>query len=369
MARAERQALIAKIERARRSKVVCYITSDRPQADAQIQKDVIPLIYEHLRKIGTVDRLDFFIFTNGGDTLAAFGLGRLAREFAKSVGTLIPGKCHSAGTLFALGSNEIVMTRLATMSPIDPSVTGPLNPAVEIAPGQRQLVALSVESVAGFKALVTEDWGVKGEDALSHALRILAERVHPLALGDVFRARQQIELLARKLLTSHRNDEEHVTRAIQVLTKQLGSHDYLIGRSEARELLGEQVAPDDDQVEDLMTELLLDFASEMQLGVPYNAGLELHAAKAASRPVPISVLHRLAVIETGRLRHSCEKELLVSELVVPTPMGPQTGIRQEEIRSGWLSDAAAPSTSAPTPPALTTSAPTPSASILVSPSP
>jgi hypothetical protein len=129
------------------------------------------------------------------------------------------------------------------------------------------------------------------------------------------------------------------------------------------------VAPDDDQVEDLMTELLLDFASEMQLGVPYNAGLELHAAKAASRPVPISVLHRLAVIETGRLRHSCEKELLVSELVVPTPMGPQTGIRQEEIRSGWLSDAAAPSTSAPTPPALTTSAPTPSASILVSPSP
>ena len=183
-----------------------------------------------------------------------------------------------------LGSNHIVMTRLATLSPIDPSITGPLNPVVEIQPGQRQLVPVSVESVAGFRDLLTKVWDVKNEDSLASAFKILAERVHPLALGDVVRVREQIDRLARKLLSSHRNEDGHTIGSIvTALTKGLGTHDYLISRSEARELLGGQIAPDDAETENLIWQLYQDFANEMSLGKNFDPGREVHAVKASAQ--------------------------------------------------------------------------------------
>ncbi len=167
MARPERVDLIRKIEAARNSRLLCYITSDRPNADTNIKKDAIPIIFEHLERIGKRERVDVLLYTSGGDTLAAFGIARMLREFCTHVGVLVPSRCHSAGTLMALAANEVVMTRGATLSPIDPSIVGALNPAVEVVPGQRQMVPLSVETVAGYKDLVTQDWGIKGEDALS----------------------------------------------------------------------------------------------------------------------------------------------------------------------------------------------------------
>jgi hypothetical protein len=82
MGRIERRDLIHQLQVRRRSHVLCYLTSDRPNADALIQKDVMPLFYEHLRHADHYERIEVFLFTNGGDTLAAFGLGRLLREFA-----------------------------------------------------------------------------------------------------------------------------------------------------------------------------------------------------------------------------------------------------------------------------------------------
>ena len=194
MAWQERKELIAKIEGIRKSRVICYLTSDRANANALISKDVSPLIHDFLAEIGPTKRIDLLLYTAGGDTLAAFGICKLLREYCDHLGVLIPFRCHSSGTLIALGADEIVMTRGATLSPIDPSVAGPLNPAVDIAPGQRQIVPVSVEAVAGFKDLVKKDWGIRGEH-LCDALNTLAEKVHPLLLGSVYRARQQIELL------------------------------------------------------------------------------------------------------------------------------------------------------------------------------
>lgn len=103
----------------------------------------MPVFYEHLREMGDLKRLDVFIFTLGGDTLAAFGLARLLREFTPWVGALVPEKCHSAGSLFVMGANEIVMTRGATLSPFDPSIVSPLNPASRRRPVKDSLFHLA----------------------------------------------------------------------------------------------------------------------------------------------------------------------------------------------------------------------------------
>jgi hypothetical protein len=235
------------------------------------------------------------------------------------------------------------MTRLATLSPIDPSLIRPLNPAVEVGSGQRQLVPISVESVAGFKELVTKEWGITGEEPLTAAFKVLAERVHPLALGDVVRARQQIERLARKLLTVHRTDTGNIESIIATLTKELGSHDYLISRTEARELLKKQVAPENEALEKMLWELYRDFAAEMLLGREYDANMEIHAARTAGATGPVRVVQRLAIVESQTMTHVCEREVLLNEIQIPMPqlpglaaMLPQKGVQQEVVRAGWV---------------------------------
>jgi hypothetical protein len=242
-------------------------------------KDILPLFASHIRTDGRHNKIDVFMFTHGGDTLTGFGLARLIREYSDSVGVLIPDVCHSAGTLFALGANEIIMTRGATLSPIDPSVNGPLNPAVQINPQMPpQIVPLSVESVAGYKSLITKEWKTDSRPLL----KILAEKVHPLALGDVYRGRQQIEMLAHRLLRQHRRDGRTIRRIIRTLSKDLGSHDYLLYPSEAEELLGEQVRRD-VELERLVLALHDDFQKEMQLGTPYSG--EILFAQARAKPL------------------------------------------------------------------------------------
>ncbi len=332
----QRKELIAQIEEQRgQTPLICYVTSDRPNATAILAKDAVPLFYNHLRRWGKVEKLDILIFTTGGDTLAAFHLGRLIREFAEEVGVLVPDKCLSAGTLFALGADEIFMTAAGTLSPIDPSVTTALNPSVDgPMPGQKQLLPVSVESVAGFKSLMQE-WGIKNGEQTTEIYRMLARRVHPLALGDVYRSRQQIERLADQLLTEHRDDKSNITKIIQTLTRGLGSHDYPISRKEARKLMGKQIAPEDDDLETLVWKLFQDYREELSLGIPYNPATELAKEKAKSTPQPVRIKLKMAVIESKESQDVFEQEALLSEMIVPGPAGPMQALQQAVLDAGW----------------------------------
>lgn len=334
MARQERIELIRRIEAHRGSRVICCLTSDRQNANGIIAKDFIPVFFEHLRGFTDTTNIDVFLFTTGGDTLAAFGLSRLLREFTRSVGVLIPEKCHSAGTLFSLGANKIFMTKAATLTPIDPSVNSPLNPVVELVPGQRQSLPVSVESVAGYQALVKDDWGLTRE-ATGLAFRLLAERINPLALGDVYRSRQQIERLARALVGSHRKDERNIQRLIEKLTRGYGSHDYLISRSEARDLLGPQIAPEDAELEGLIWDLYRDFRAEMLLGEIFDAGIVLHAARVAGRPMPILDEQKVVVVETSSAGNAFERVLQLNLAQVMTQAGPIQTPQGVVARAGW----------------------------------
>jgi hypothetical protein len=334
MARKDRIELIRQIEEHRGSRLVCCLTSDRQNAPGIIAKDFIPVFFNHLSRFADFKKVDVFIFTQGGDTLAAFGLSRLLREFTSSVGALVPEKCHSAGTLLVLGASEIFMGGAATLTPIDPSVNGPLNPVVELVPGQRQALPVSVESVAGYRTLVKEDWRLNDE-ATGVAFRILAERINPLALGDVYRSRQQIERLARKLLNYHRKDERDIQNIVEQLTRGFGSHDYLISRSEARELLGSQMAKDDAKLEKLIWRLFLDFSAEMQLGQIFDLGMIFHSAAAAGKKFPIVDEQKVVVVESSEAGDEFERAIQVSMAQAMTPAGPTQAPQMAVVRAGW----------------------------------
>ena len=135
--------MLDQLAQMRESHVISYITGDRPQLETRISPEVIDLFVQHLDEIGPVPKLSLLLYTNGGDTAAAWRLINLLHTFCDDFEVIIPAKALSAGTLISLGANRIVMTKQAALGPIDPSVNHPLNPSVPNAPHAR--VPVSVE--------------------------------------------------------------------------------------------------------------------------------------------------------------------------------------------------------------------------------
>jgi len=279
MARRSRLGLIKKLEALRNSRVVVYVTGDRQGMEAKIASDVFPFILEHLESIGETDRIDLFLYTPGGLSNAGTGLVALFREFCTTFGVLIPFKAQSAGTLIALGADTIVMTKLSQLSPVDPSVQSPYNPT---APGPQppvgaNLLPVNVEEVVGYLSLAREEAQIKDDDAMARVFGDLSSKVHPLALGSVYRAKAQIEMLATRLLRRHMGEgnSDKVSEIVQKLTRDLYSHDYIIGRTEAKDVLGLNVEDVDEETEATIWKLYKSYESLMELTVPMTPAVVL----------------------------------------------------------------------------------------------
>jgi hypothetical protein len=202
--------------------------------------DVIPVIYRHLLEINTArmeTRIDLFLHSNGGDGVVPWRLVTLLREFCKELNVLIPHRAFSAATLTALGADHVVMHRMGMLGPTDPTVANPFNPPDPQNP--KSLLGISVEDVASYISLVKHDVGIQHEDELVQAFKILAERIHPLALGNVKRATSQSRMLAAKLLRQKAGedkiDERELEEIVEKLASQLYFHGHPINRKEARE--------------------------------------------------------------------------------------------------------------------------------------
>lgn len=65
-----------------------------------------------------------FIVSNGGSAEASERIVRLLRSRFKSVRFLVASNAYSAATLMCFSADEVVMTPLGTLGPIDPQING-----------------------------------------------------------------------------------------------------------------------------------------------------------------------------------------------------------------------------------------------------
>lgn len=332
-----RVELITQIEKKRGSRVLVYVLGDRPGQETKIATDVFPFILEHLLSFGRVSHLDLFLYTSGGLINAASGLVALIKEFAEKFSVLIPFKAHSAGTLIALGANSIVMSRVGQLTPVDPTINSPYNPPVPSpVPGAPpQFLPVNVEDVIAYIELGKEEVGLKSESALAAVFQDLASKVHPLALGNVYRARAQIRLVARRLLKANKVSKEKIDRIVSTLTKELYSHDYIIGRKEAIEVLGlpvEELNPDWDEP---VWSLYKEYESLLGLTVRPNRDVLLGEQ--------VSVPHTFtrAIIESSAFTHAFQtvreiRRVRVSKAGVEEPI---VGVQERTLQEGWVPNA------------------------------
>ena len=235
----DKKQLIQKIEKLRNSKVITYLTSDRPgPVNARIAGDIIPIISNQLRQIGKVENIDLFLYSTGGDTLVPWRLVSMIREYCNTFSVLIPYKANSAATMISLGADEIVMTDLSELSPIDPSTANVFNPQDPQNPANK--IPISVEDVMAYFDLAKNKFGIKSDEDLTKIFNKFVEsnpQIHPLALGNVNRTHNLIRQLAERLLKSHKEKlrEEEIKKIVDYFTEKLYSHQYFIGRKEAKE--------------------------------------------------------------------------------------------------------------------------------------
>lgn len=241
MARAERKQLIEAIEKKRGSKLVCYVTSDRPNCAAQIAGDAVPLIHDHILafpKDGH-SKLDLFIYSRGGHSDVPWALVSMFRQYCHkgSFSVLVPYRAHSAATVISLGADEIVMTKKGELGPIDATMaTGPFNPTEGTTPNR---LPVAVEDVNGYFALL-ERVGCGRPTEKMEGFKELTGRVHPLALGSVNRLFEETKLVALRLLGTRAkpfSDDEN-QEIIKKLSSELFSHSHAINRTEAVRHLG-----------------------------------------------------------------------------------------------------------------------------------
>lgn len=278
----QRQALYRKLEEARKSRVLTYVTGDRPGAETVVGSDVYDFFVRHLDALTTtkVERISLVLYTRGGSTLAGWSIVNLLRRFCIELEIIVPSKAHSTGTIMCLGADRILMTKQATLGPIDPSINGPLNPKIPGSNNPSATVPVSVEAITGFLELA-KSRGIQNEQHVATVLLKLADYVHPLVLGDVYRSKQQIQMLAKALLVNQVKDEARIKEIVDFLCSESGSHDYTINRHEARTRLGLAVENPNDDLYATIKAIYDDLAQELQL----HEKLDI-AAIAASGKVP-----------------------------------------------------------------------------------
>lgn len=270
----QRKVLFAEWERTYNTKVMLYVTGDRPNLETQIHPEVLDHLIKHLDKIDNAPKISLFIYTRGGSTLAGWSISNLIRQFCTSFEIIVPSKAHSAGTLICLGADSIMMTKQATLGPIDPSINGPLNPPIPGAPPNAR-APVSVEAINGFIGFARESLGLREGPELRDIFLKLCEQVHPLVLGDVYRSRSQIRMLAKRLVCKQIQDPNKIEQILEFLCSESGSHDYSIYRKEAREGLGLNIQKPDDISYPKIKAIYDDFADELQLGVAYSPDMIL----------------------------------------------------------------------------------------------
>jgi hypothetical protein len=325
---ADRKALYQRLEQQRESRVLVYVTGDRRGLETQISSEALDLFAHHLDLMDTAEKISLILYTRGGDTLASWSIANLVRQFCRHFEVIVPLKAHSGGTLICLGADNIVMTKQASLGPIDPSVNTPLNPEIPGAP-PNQRFPVSVEAVTGFIEFAKRELG---EGANPEKVLVqLAEKVHPLVLGQAYRARGQIRMLAKKLLGKHASDSSKIDRLLEFLCSESGSHDYTINRQEARDDLGLPIERPNQELYDLIKGVHSDIAAELELTAPFSPSVLLSTANPAQYKL------RRALIESveGGVHVFASEGVLRKQ---PVPIAPgimKEGIQDERQFEGW----------------------------------
>lgn len=334
----DRIDLYRQIETERQSKLLVYITGDKPGMETQISEEVHDHFVNHLDKFNLPNKITLYLYTRGGNTMAAWALINLLKQFCNEYEVIVPSKARSAGTLICLGANNIIMTKQATLGPIDPTLNSHINPQNPSFPQNPQArVPISVESIKGYFDYAKTDLNIHSETELAQIFTSISQQIHPVVIGNAFRSRAQIQMMAKTLLTQHFPGElDKIQNIINFLCSDSGSHDYPIFRREGRNNLGLNIETPSADLYTKIKSIYDSLAVELELNTAFEQNAILGVANQATFTVRRSIIES---IDGGTDVFVTEGTLTKSQ--VPMQIGPgtqpimRTAIENSTNFEGW----------------------------------
>ncbi len=204
----------------------------------------VPL-FHCLKSIGKTERLSVYLRCLGGGTETAWQIASLLRWYADEVRIIVPDFAASSATHVAISGDSIQMGPLSALTPVDPQRQHPQLPK----DAKGNAVPVSVQELIECMDFISQripNDGAQSEWAT--VISTLFEHVPPLVIGAVMQTSELSRRITRKCLGLRKSPHKNPEAVVDSLSSGFFSHNYRIGRDEARDELGlpvEEFNPDE----------------------------------------------------------------------------------------------------------------------------
>lgn len=230
-------------------------------------------------------KLDVILSTPGGDPHAAYQITKVIRKHADHVSIIVPFYAKSAGTLISLSANELILSEVGELGPLDIQVneyeTGDSQKPISALNGFKALEQIQLHAVQTLDVAMKMIFARSGM-RLSESIELASEfcgqtsgklyaQLDPKRIGEYARAldigRQYALLVLERQMGWPR---EKASTTVEKLVQGYPSHDFVIDSEEAAELQLPVASPNEisDIVERLRIHLLKFSTSVVDLVEP-----------------------------------------------------------------------------------------------------
>ncbi|MCX6782555.1 MAG: hypothetical protein NTZ20_00960 [Candidatus Levybacteria bacterium] len=187
-------------------------------------------IYRALSKSKDKDVL-LVLSTTGGQIEPAYLISKCCKEYSKEkFVVVIPRRAKSAGTLLALGADEIHMGSMSQLGPIDPQIGG--------------LPALGLSNAVEYIAMFCKRW----PESSDMFAKYLSNKLDLRIFGYFERVAESAVHYAVRLLGDKKLPDTKTAQDVaSALVYSYKDHNFVIDKSEAKQLLGDIVTGETDE--------------------------------------------------------------------------------------------------------------------------
>ena len=234
---------------------------DRLDADAILYAGTIssPSDHQFVRDCCSRQRRKnvlLILSTLGGSADSAYRIARCLQRSYACFSVYIDGMCKSAGTLLALGADEVIMSDFGELGPLDVQISKP-DELFEISSGLTPMQALNTLRNQAFESFESHFLDLRLKSGLQITTRSAADiasnltvglfapifgQIDPMRLGEIDRA-VKIAIEYGNRLGKRNLKPETLDR----LVANYPAHEFVIDREEAADLFNKVRAPASDE--------------------------------------------------------------------------------------------------------------------------
>jgi len=211
---------------------------------SDLDVDFLSSIRQYKKRNG----LFLVLVTNGGEIGMAYRIAQHAREHYYKFTIFVSGSCKSAGTLCALGANEVVMGEMGELGPLDVQLgkKDDLERSSSSLALDSALQTLCKKSIEVFQSHMTEilNYG-RGQISLQLAIETATKmtiglfepiyrQIDPITLGDTYRDMAITKYYGRLLLSQSPWRANFDDDALTQLVDGYPDHGFIIDYKEAK---------------------------------------------------------------------------------------------------------------------------------------